>query len=465
MKKFMVFTFMLVFSTILLAETFQIHGVTLQQALQEIAQAFNTSIIVSDNVNGMVELDFEADDIEESLKMLLLNTDYTFAKVKDFYIVGNADSSDVSHVALFKTKVIFLKDTYPQTVYTLLGSFSKYVVYSPNTMALVVDADERTLKKIEKIISEVDVPNSNIFFSYEVHELSRDEYERFRQFEEVNKSATLKFSNTSFSIFKEMIKLEGKSDAFGTVVLPLVGKLEVNSNSPAFKMFVTSNKNEIGVSVQTAGNAITFEIDPKIHDHAVALLKANKKTFLVTVNVAKTPRAVTFLKNIEKPKKHTLKVTFKDEIQNQVYASVVSYGSPNLSFLLGYTFDLPATQTISIGMRAKMIENLFGTLEVRLSNLQPSVYVKLEDTTKIGVFRFNASVSQILSMNGWEPTNASASIGVSFWNIKVFGGLEGQWDSPLPFVKAGAQFGWFFSTLKWRYTEGYTVESGVTLTW
>ncbi len=466
MKKLFVIFIALLFSSFVFGITFNFQGIDLKNALQEVAKSFDTTVVTAGNVSGVVNTNFEANDIEEALKLTLLGTNYTFAKVKPgFYLVGNADSSDISHVTLFKTKVIFLKDTYPETVYTLLGSLSKYVVYSPKSMALVVDADEETLRRIEEVVSKVDIPNSNFFFSYEVHELSSDEYERFRQFETLNRSAIMKFSNTSFSIFKEMIKINGESDAYGTVALPKIGELEVSSTKPPFKMNVSSREDNVSVSLQTGGNAIAFEIDPKIHNHVITLFKNGKRSFLLTVNVAKTPKDISFVNEESEETKNILNFTLESGLQGGRYRGILTYGTTDLSIFVSGGLSFPSTQTFSLGMRAKMIENMFGTLAVRLTNFSPSVYAKLEDTTEIGVLRFKASLGQELSLNGFGSLNLSASLGISYWNMEFFGGIGGEWNSPLPFVRAKINFGYLSSTLTWKYTEGYTVAGGVTFTW
>ncbi|GEM_PF-1624828 len=455
----------LLLSSLSFAVSFSFQDMDLRSAIDEISKTFNTNVIVSSEVNGTVNVSFEADNVEKALEEVLLGTNYTFAKLKEAYLVGGMNSPDESHMVLFKSKVIFLKDTYPGTVYDLLGTLSKYVAYSPHSMMMIVDADKSTMKKITDMIAKIDVPNSNRFFSYEIHELSNDEYQRFRQFESTDKSGILSFSNSAFNIFKEIISIDGKSDTFGSVVLPEIGNLEISSNDPPMKMSVISRENSIGATVKTAGNAIAFEMNEDKNNHVVVSFKQANKRFLMMVNVAKTPKEADMFLPSEKKNTTRLTIFAKSSPADNSYAGRVTYGSTELSVVGEGSFGPSSTPLIGVGLFANLIDEMYGTIELRMYNAQIALYAEVEDTTTVGAFKLKASLNQELTLNGFGNLNASVGIGVSLWNIDVFGGFMGEWDLPQPYVEASVKYDWIYASLLWKYTGSYAFGLGATFTW
>jgi hypothetical protein len=455
---------LLIISSLSFAVSFDFQDMDLRNALQEISRSFNVNVIASNEVNGVVSISFESDNIEEALKKVLLGTNYTFTKIRNVYLVGSINSPDESHVVLFKSKVVFLKDTYPSTVYELLGTLSKYVVYSPNSMIMIIDADEETTKKIMDMIDKIDIPNSNRFFSYEIHELSNDEYQRFRQFESTNKSGILGFSNSSFDIFKEIVAINGDNDTFGTVALPKVGNLEISSSDPSLKISVISRENSLGATLKTAGNAIAFEMNENKENHTVVSFKQGNKRFLVMVSIAKTPKDIDVFLAKEKTVT-TLSVIGKTDLTNRVYIGEITYGSTPLSIISEGSFGASSTPVIGLGLKANLIDEMYGTVELRLKGAQIALYGKIEDTTSIGFFKLRASLNEELTFSGLGDLNISAGIGVSLWKFNVFGGLRGKWDLPQPYIEAEVKYEWMYASLLWRYTEGYTLGAGAIFSW
>lgn len=465
-KKFiiMVIVSLLIISSLSFAVSFDFQDMDLRNALQEISRSFNVNLVASNEVNGVVSISFESNNIEEALKKVLLGTNYTFTKIGNVYLVGSINSPDESHAVLFKSKVVFLKDTYPSTVYELLGTLSKYVVYSPNSMIMIIDADEETTNKIMNMIDRIDIPNSNRFFSYEIHELSNDEYQRFRQFESTNKSGILGFSNSSFDIFKEIVAINGDNDTFGTVALPRVGNLEISSSDPSLKISVISRENSLGATLKTAGNAIAFEMNEDKENHTVVSFKQGNKRFLVMASTAKTPKDIdVFL--AKKKSVTTLSVIGKTDLTNKVYLGEITYGSTPLSIISEGSFGASSTPMIGVGLKANLIDEMYGIVELKLSNGQPSVYGKIEDTTAVGFFKLRASLNEEITFSGVGNLNISAGVGVSLWNFNVFGGLSGEWDLPQPYIEAEVKYGWMYASLLWRYTKGYTLGAGAIFSW
>lgn len=466
MKKMVVVTiFVLLISSLSFATSFSYQDTDLMSALHDISQRFDVPIVVSNEVSGWVNISFEADDIENALKTILLGTNYTFAKLKGIYLVGSINSPDETHATLFKSKVVFLKDTYPSTVYELLGVLSKYVVYSQNSMVMVIDADAQTTKKIMSMISKIDVPNSNRFFSYEIHEMTADEYQRFRQFEQYNKSGILTFSNVTFGIFKEIISINGDSDTFGTVALPIIGNLKINSTAPPLIINVTSNQNTIGATVKTSGNAMAFEMNPE-KNHAVVSLKEGKKRFLILTSVANTPEKSEIFPGEEKKKVNYLSFVGKSNPTIEQYSGMVTYGSTDISIIAEGEFESNgATSTIGVGLKANLIDEMYGIAELRLRNGQPVVYGEVKDVTHVGFFKFRISLNEEWTLEGFNPLEMSLGTGFSIWNMEVFGGLMGEWDTLQPYFEANLNYEWFYGSLLWKQTEGYTFGLGVTLPW
>lgn len=459
----MFFTLLLV-SSLVLAVSFSYHDMDLRHALYDVSKSFNIPVILSDDVGGWIDISFEADNIEDALKTVLLSTNYTFARWNDVYLIGSANSPDTNRVILFKSKVVLLKDTYPKTVYDLLGSLSKYVVYSPDSMFIVIDANDQIRQKIMNMISKIDVPNSNRFFSYEIHEVTEDEYQRFRRFEQYNKSGILTLSNVSFDIFKEIIKINGESDTFGTVALPTIGEMEISTTDPILTINLKSLKNTVNISVRTAGNAIASVMSPE-KNHAVISLKEGNKRFLVLTSFADTPKeSEIFPSNEENPVTRLIIVGRSNPIAGQ-HSGTITYGSTDLSVIAEVSFGADATPAIALGLKANLIDNMYGTVELKLENGQPLVYAKIIDTTSVEFFKLRASVSEEIGFEKFKPLQMSLGIGLKLWNIDMFGGLVGEWNALQPYIEASLSYEWLYGLLLWKQTSGYTFGFGIITIW
>lgn len=459
----MAFAFLLV-SSLVLAVSFSYHDTDLRNALYDISKTFNSPVILSDDVGGWIDMSFEANNIDDALKTVLLSTNYTFTKWDNVYLVGSVNSPDTNRVKLFKSEVVFLKDTYPSTVYTLLGSLSKYVVYSPNSMIMVVDANDQIRQKIMDMISKIDVPNSNRFFSYEIHEITEDEYQRFRQFEKYNKSGILNLTNLTFDIFRQIIKINSESDTFGTVALPTVGETTINTTDPILTINLKSFKNTVNISVTTAGNTVASMMSPE-KNHTVVSLKEGNKRFLVLTSFAKTPEESEIFPTKEKKLATLLTIVGKSNSTAGQYSGTITYGSTDMSIISETNFGPNATPSIALGLKANLIDNMYGTVELKLENGQPLVYAKIVDTTFVELFKLRASVSEEIGFGNFKPLQVSLGVGSELWNIEIFGGLRGEWDTLQPYMEASLSYEWLYGLLQWEQTSGYTFGFGVTTIW
>ncbi len=459
----MAFTFLLI-SSLVLAVSFSYHDTDLRNALYDISKTFNSPVILSDDVGGWIDMSFEANNIDDALKTVLLSTNYTFTKWDNVYLVGSVNSPDTNRVKLFKSEVVFLKDTYPSTVYTLLGSLSKYVVYSPDSMVMVIDANDQIRQKIMDMISKIDVPNSNRFFSYEIHEITEDEYQRFRQFEKYNKSGILNLTNLNFNIFRQIIKINDESDTFGTVALPTVGEMTINTTDPILTINLKSFKNTVNISVTTARNTVASVMSPK-KNHTVVSLKEGNKRFLVLTSFAKTPEESEIFPAKEKKLATLLTIVGKSNPTAGQYSGTITYGSTDMSIIAETNFETNATPAIAFGLKANLIDNMYGTVELKLENGQPLVYAKIVDTTFVELFKLRASVSEEIGFENFKPLQVSLGVGSELWNIEIFGGLKGEWNTLQPYMEASLNYEWLYGLLQWEQTSGYTFGFGVTTVW
>ncbi len=464
--KIIAFSLLVLFPVLSMAVSFSFQYADLRNVLYELSKTYNVTVIFSEEVDGTVNASFTAQNIDEALKISLLNTGYTFAKINGIYVVGGVDSPDTTKSVLYKPTVTILRNTNPQTVYDLLGTMSKYVVYAPNSAILVVNADDENRRRIDDIISKVDVPNANRFFSYEVHEMTTDEYGRFRQFIPYSNSGIITFSNVAFNIFKEIIKISGESDHFGTVALSTIGEMKIESTDLPLSVNVSSKPNEVSAVVQTGGNAAIVTMTPE-KSHAVLNTKIDGKEFLILMGFADTPAKSDLPFTFEKEKEaNYLTADIQDTIGSGEFTGNFTYGSTQISMLAQIEFSSTSgISAIAIGLKGNMIADMFGSALLKLSNGIPSVIGILEDTTSIGIFRMKASFTDELTMYGFEPPILTAAAGIELFNFEVFGGVRGAMDSLNFYIEADLTYESVYATVFWDQEEGYTFGGGMRLRW
>ncbi|BBJ28006.1 hypothetical protein [Athalassotoga saccharophila] len=449
-------------STIAFGIDFSFSGADLRNAINDIARTYNIQVILADDVTGTVDMTFQSSNFEDALQKVLMSTNYAFAKVGNVYLVGSMNSPDKVRATIYKPSMIFLKYVSAKVTYDLLGVLSKYVLYSPNSNILLVDADDQTKNEIASMISQIDLPNENRFFYYEIHEMNSDEYQRFRQIEQINKSGILTFSGTSFEIFREIMKINGKSDIFGNITIQTIGEGTVNLADPKFAMKVKSNQNTVNVSLITSTNAIQIPLSDQ-NSRAVASAQSGGKNFLVFIGFADNIKSDFALESQKAQNKLGLNL-FYDQTNSKILSSV-SYGSTELS-IIGEIYNFRTSQGttgIFVGVEGNLIDQMYGKIVLGLENMTPMVKFGIKDTTSIGFLMLRGELWNEMTLNGINPFKVSAGVGMDLWNIEVFGGIRGELQTAGPYIEIGLNYEWIRAKILWA--NGYTFGGGITMSW
>lgn len=441
---------------------FSFYNADLRGAISDVSRTYNVQVIIADDVSGMIDMAFQANNFEEALQKILLTTNYSFAKVDNFYIVGSLNSPDKIRATIYKPSIVFLKNLKPSAVYALLGAMSKYVLYSDNSNLLLIDANEQTTAKIMEMISKIDVSGTNRFFYYEIHEMSADEYQRFRQIEQINKSGILTFSDASFEIFREIVKINGIADVFGTVMISQNETARVDATDPKFALNIRSDQNAVNVSLITGVNVLQIAMNDQ-KAHAIASVKIDNKNFMVFMGFSDNiDEDLTFEK--QKPQNQFSVNVF----YNQIFSSIcgnVSYGSTELSIMGEFYQTQSSTTGIFVGMIGNLIDQMYGQIMLGLENSAPTVQFGIKDTTQIGLFKLRGEIYDTWQSNVFLPVEITAGIGMEIWNIEMFGGIRGDLQSAKPYIEISLNYEWIQAQLLWEQTNGYTFGGGITVNW
>ncbi len=464
MKKLSMVFLTIVIPLVAFGLDFSFYNADLRSAINDIARTYNVQVIIADDVSGMIDMTFQAESFDEALQKVLLTTNYAFTKIGNVYLVGSMNSPDKIRATIYKPSTIFLKYITPNVAYDLLGVLSKYVLYLPNSNVLLIDADDQTKKEIADMISKIDVPNENRFFYYEIHEMSTDEYQRFRQIEQVNKSGILVFSGSSFEIFREVMKIKGTADIFGNVTIATIGEAVVNSTDPKFSMKVESNKNTVNVSLITGVNVAQISMTDQ-KSHAVAKAQIGDKNFLIFMGFADS------LKNDfafeEKIPQNKLRV---DVFYNQTSSKLcgnVTYGSTDLS-IVGeiYAYQTrQATVGVFAGVIGNLIDQMYAQVLIGIENLIPAAKFEVKDTTSIGIFRLKGEIFGEWDLNGAFSIQAFAGVGMNIRNMEMFGGIGGNLQTAGPYIEISLNYEWIRAKLLWEQLGGYTFGGGINIVW
>ncbi len=462
MKKMMWLIAIFLISSIAFGIDFSFSNADLRSAINDIARTYNVQVILADDVTGTVNMTFQASNFEEGLQKVLMTTNYAFAKVGNVYLVGSINSPDKIRAMIYKPSIIFLKYINAKVAYDLLGVLSRYVLYSPNSNILLVDADDQTKNEIANMISKIDVPNENRFFYYEIHEMNSDEYQRFRQIEQINKSGILTFSGNSFEIFREIMKINGKNDAFGNIAIQTIGEGTINLADPKFAMNIKSNQNTVNVSLITGVSAIQISMTDQ-KNRAVASVQSGGKNFLVLMGFADNIRSDFAFENPKAQNQFGINI-FYNQGTSKILGNI-SYGSTDLS-IIGqiYTYQTGrATTGIFVGMEGNLIDQMYGKVMLGLENLTPMAKFGIKDTTSIGFLMLRGELWDEMTLNGVNPIKVAAGVGIDIWNIEVFGGIRGELQTAEPYIEINLKYEWIRANLLW--VNGYTFGGGIAVTW
>ncbi len=288
---------------------------------------------------------------------------------------------------------------------------------------------------LRSVINDIaDVPNENRFFYYEIHEMNSDEYQRFRQIEQINKSGILTFSGDSFEIFREIMKINGKNDVFGNIAIQTIGEGTINLADPKFAMNVKSNQNTVNVSLITGVSAIQISMTDQ-KNRAVASAQSGGKNFLVLMGFADNIRSDFAFENPKVQNEFGINV-FYNQGTSKILGNI-SYGSTELS-IVGeiYTYQTAqATMGIFVGMEGNLIDQMYGKVMLGLENLTPMAKFGIRDTTSIGFVMLRGELWDEMTLNGVNPIKVSAGVGIDIWNIEVFGGIRGELQTAGPYIE------------------------------
>jgi|UniRef100_A0A7V3RE99 hypothetical protein len=464
MKKIILTLLIFLTSATIFGLDFSFYNADLRSAINDVSRTYNVQVILADDVVGTVDVFFQASNFEEALQKLLLTTNYTFAKVGNFYLVGGMNSPDKIRTTLYKPSIIFLKNISPKVAYDLLGTLSRYVLYSQTSNLLLVDADEQTKDEISDLISKIDVSNENRVFYYEIHEMTADEYQRFRQIEQVNKSAILTFSGSSFEIFREVMKIKGTFDIFGNVTIETVGEAKVNLTDPQFAMSIKSEKNTVNVSLLSGVNTVQIAMSDQ-KNHAVAMTQTNGKNFLIFMGFADNMKDDFAFENYES-KKYFEFAIYDNQLSGKVCGHL-SYGSTELAIVSDiYLYQTPPSTTgFFVGMEGNLIDQMYGKIMIGLQNMSPAVNLAIKDTTSMGFLKLKGELCDTWNLNGLTPLQFVAGVGFDLWNIEVFGGIRGKVQSAEPYIELSLSYEWIRAKLLWDSNDGYTFGGGIIVDW
>lgn len=462
MKKFLVLFLAILIPLVIFGLDFSFYNADLRNVINDVSRTYNVQVIIADDLSGTVDMTFQANSFEEALQKILLTTNYSFAKVDNFYIVGSLNSPDKIRSTIYKPSVVFLKNIKPSVAYDLLGTMSKYVLYSDNSNLLLIYADEQVTSKVTEMISKIDVAGTNKFFFYEIHEMASDEYQRFRQIEQINQSGILTFSDNSFEIFREIMKINGIADTFGTIMIPQNGKAMVDATDPQFVMNIVSDQNTVNVSLITGVNALQIDMNDQ-KPHAIASVQVDKKHFIVLMGFSDSINEDLAFEKQKPQNKFGVDVFYNQT--SSLICGIVSYGSTDLSISGEFYQTRLSTTGIFVGMTGNLIDQMYGKVMLGLENSLPTIQFGIKDTTQIGIFKLRGEVYDEWQPNVFLPVKITIGIGMEVWNIEVFGGIRGELQSAEPYIETILRYEWIKAKLSWEQTNGYTLGGGIAVNW
>ena len=138
----------------------------IREALNEVALQTGVNIIYDETVVGTVTLDLEDVPLEEALDMMLVSGGYTYHKVDDYYLVGEAGPASPMFDELTETETIRLDYISASTAVELLPPFyADFVSTSAEqeqTMTItappaVIEEFKVDLEKVDRAPDEIEV--------------------------------------------------------------------------------------------------------------------------------------------------------------------------------------------------------------------------------------------------------------------------------------------------------------------
>ncbi len=147
----------------------------LREILQDISAQTGVTIIPDQSVHGAISLAAEEMPLEECLERLCAVADYSFARVKNYYVMGRAEPGTPLFRRLADFHRVKLKHTSTEQVKSLLPSMlSRYVTYDKTNGVVLVTATEAMRRRLLDAINLIDSPNQQIAIEVLVFELTED---------------------------------------------------------------------------------------------------------------------------------------------------------------------------------------------------------------------------------------------------------------------------------------------------
>jgi type II secretory pathway component GspD/PulD (secretin) len=144
-----------------------------RQVVQDIASQTETVILSDPTVQGMVSMSVKDMPLEECLERVCASGGYSYAQVKDYYVIGKADPGSPLFQQMAEPLRIRLSFVTADQVKALLhASLAPYVTFDKAGGAVVVTAPEPARKRVQDAIRVIDQPNAQVAIEAVVFELS-----------------------------------------------------------------------------------------------------------------------------------------------------------------------------------------------------------------------------------------------------------------------------------------------------
>lgn len=147
----------------------------IRQVVQDMSAQTDTVILCDQTVQGMLSMSVKDMPLADCLERVCAAGGFSFALVKDYYVVGKADPGSIMFQRLNEPQRIKLSNIAPDQVKTLLHpTFLNYVTFDKASGTVIVNGPEPMRKKIIEAITQMDQPNSQVAIDAVVFELTED---------------------------------------------------------------------------------------------------------------------------------------------------------------------------------------------------------------------------------------------------------------------------------------------------
>jgi len=147
----------------------------LREVLQDVATQTGVPVIADQTVQGVVSLAVKDMPLEECLERVCAAGGYSFARVRDYYIVGRADASSPLFERLADMRRVQLRHATADQVKGMLpANLAPYVTYDKTNGVVLVTAPPGPARRVLDAIALVDMPSQQVAVEAVVFELSEE---------------------------------------------------------------------------------------------------------------------------------------------------------------------------------------------------------------------------------------------------------------------------------------------------